>query len=497
MEGDMTLTSDETAAARDRATAGGAERTGDLAGYRWHFASFTVAFAVWASVNTWTWFHTSSLNVVNAFVAIAWTLPIGTSLVGLYGGWRAHVMLADRHRRPGEKVQPVSERLIVVIPTIGRLDTLPALRRVVESASTSLTPLFPRLSIDLIIEDACPAQGQINALASAAPEVRVVTVPAAFETHHRTRFKARANCFAALQRSTHGEAREDVWVLHMDDDTGFAPDTASEIARFVAENRAAAEALDLAQGVLCYPRELALNRLIWLADAVRPGCDISLFSAFTGSGSPRAGLHGELLLIRASVEAEIGWDYGPRTLVEDADFALRFCARRPGRSGWIPARSYGASPATISDFVRQRARWVWGLLELVTASERPGSPHVDRRGRALMLHNTMVWAFSPLCHPVVVLLLCALSGNSSTAPLYAVLIPVWTTNVAFYVWLYWEGLKLNVLSSKDARRVWWEPVSLVMLMPIFSTWEVVGVVRGVWSFLFAREPRFTVISKTM
>jgi hypothetical protein len=88
--------------------------------------------------------------------------------------------------------------------------------------------------------------------------------------------------------------------------------------------------------VLTFPREQAGSRVIWLADAIRPGCDIGLFSASTGRGSPRCGLHGELLLVRASAEASIGWDFGPRCLVEDAEFAMLFCERYPGRSAWFP-----------------------------------------------------------------------------------------------------------------------------------------------------------------
>ena len=48
------------------------------------------------------------------------------------------------------------------------------------------------------------------------------------------------------------------------------------------------------------------RRLLWLADAVRPASDVSVFAISTGRGTPRAGLHGELLLVRASVEATIG-----------------------------------------------------------------------------------------------------------------------------------------------------------------------------------------------
>ncbi|MCU1575275.1 MAG: rane glycosyltransferase, partial [Micrococcaceae bacterium] len=61
--------------------------------------------------------------------------------------------------------------------------------------------------------------------------------------------------------------------------------------------------------------------------------------------------------------------------------------------------------------------------------------------------------------------------------------------------LYWEGLKLNVLASAWAKRLWWEPVCLLLLTPLFSLWEMVGIARGVWRFAVSGEPRFTVITK--
>lgn len=86
-------------------------------------------------------------------------------------------------------------------------------------------------------------------------------------------------------------------------------DTAAELARFIQQQDAGENALDLCQGILCHPRELTANRLVWLADAIRPACDMSLFAATTGTDSPRAGPYGELLMVRASVEAAIGWDF--------------------------------------------------------------------------------------------------------------------------------------------------------------------------------------------
>ncbi len=401
--------------------------------------------------------------------------------------------------RNAPRSAPVSvagAKLLVVLPTIGREDTLPALERTLGSLRLCLPPLFTQLRVDVVMEAGCAGAPRIAALAAMAPFIRLVEVPAGFQTPNGTRFKARANEYANLLRQANGEAREDVWILHLDDDTGVGADTADELARFIQQQQDAGEnALDLCQGILCYPRELTANRLVWLADAVRPACDMGLFAATTGTGSPRAGLHGELLMVRASVEAAIGWDFGRRSLVEDAQFALLFCSRFPGRSGWIPARCYGASPSSSPDFIRQRERWVWGLLELVAGRNPSLARAVPLRCRMLMLHNVLVWTSAPLSHPAVVLLLCALSGDLRMTPVIPVLVPVWALNLSFCIWLYWEGLKLNAAASARPKRLWWEPAAVVALIPLFSLWECAGIVRGVHRFVSGSEPRFTVIAK--
>ena len=67
----------------------------------------------------------------------------------------------------------------------------------------------------------------------------------------------------------------------MDDDTGVGPDTASALAQFINRQRRARpdDAKHMAQGILTYPRENAVNMLTWLADAVRPADDIARFRA--------------------------------------------------------------------------------------------------------------------------------------------------------------------------------------------------------------------------
>lgn len=465
------------------------------------FRSCLVTYALFTAIGGWAWYNRSTTDLVDLYVSFAWSLPTIVSAIGLFGGCST-----ARRMRVGQCTRPlslssvssvVSDQIIVIIPTIGRPDSLHALKRVMDSVRQTLPPRFPNWRLDLVVEEACPTRKTIERMASIDTCVRIVTVPASFQTPNRTLFKARANHYAHLLRVAENEAREDVWVLHMDDDTGLGISTSTELAHFVEVQRAAGRrALHLCQGVLCYPRELARNRLLWLADSVRPGCDIGLFSATTGRGSPTAGLHGEMLLVRASVESAIGWDFGPRTLVEDAEFALHFSARFPGRAGWVPALSYGACPATASDFMNQRERWVWGLLELVARKNNPNSgSRIPLRARALMLHNTLIWACAPLCHPVTVLLVCWLLSDFQTAPVVPILIPLWSLNAAYCVWLYWEGLKLNVLASATPSRIWWEPICLILLLPLFSLWEVAGIAKGIKSFLLHRDAQFTVIRK--
>ena len=58
-------------------------------------------------------------------------------------------------------------------------------------------------------------------------------MPRRYRTPNGTNFKARANHYAHVLRTGQREDSDDIWVLHMDDDTGVGPDTAIAMARFI------------------------------------------------------------------------------------------------------------------------------------------------------------------------------------------------------------------------------------------------------------------------
>src|SRR5215469_746341 len=458
---------------------------------RWKPAVWPLALSYVIDLVCVGWYTLPSVGVLAWPLTFVWTWPILTSLIGIAGIRRTRRALrksAARWSGPGPTTS--EDFLIVALTTIGRHDICPALERSVASYLTYLPRCFPRLRIDIVIDEGCEATSRITRMAAESELIRLVTVPMWYRTANGTRFKARASQYSHELRIREHEDRDDVWVLHMDDDTGVGPDTAQAMARFIEEQfQAGPDAKHMAQGILTYPREYAGNRLTWLADSARPAEDVARFSAWTGSGTPRAGLHGELLLVRSSVEATIGWDFGPRSIVEDAQFALIFSARYRGRSAWFSGRCYGASPATFRDFIRQRERWSWGLAALVF------NRSLQLRNRLLLAYSVMSWVVGPIQNVGVVMLVAILVGHASTSPVTLFVVPLWALNMAYVIWMYWEGLRLNARVSRGGRRKWWEPWAVVLLIPVFGLMEGFGGLRGFVKFIRRTENKFVVIPK--
>lgn len=427
-------------------------------------------------------------GLLNWFVTIIWSASAPISIIGLVGA----SVTWQRIRQATDSVDPWESPLIVVVPTIGRRDVYPALKRSVESFVEHLPKNFCRLRIDVVVEEMCEARSEIEALAEFHDRVRVIVIPQGYRTKRGTLFKARANHYAHELRILEGEVDEEVWVLHMDDDTAVGSDTSTAIAAFLHRQRHARRPKHLAQGVLTYPVEYAVNRFTWLADAVRPSDDIGRFAAITGSGTPVNGLHGELMLVRASVEAAIGWDFGPHAITEDSHAALLFSARFPGRSGCFVGRSYGASPASVKDLLRQRRRWAAGLTELVLNRSIP------LRYRAWLAYGVASWVTGPVQNLAVALLLALSFWNVNISPVAVPVMAISAINFGYTVWMYWEGLKVNVGASVGRDRpTWGERVQLVLLFPVFSLLEGLGGALGFIDRMRNRPEGFDVIRKPL
>jgi egghead protein (zeste-white 4 protein) len=70
-------------------------------------------------------------------------------------------------------------------------------------------------------------------------------------------------------------------------------------------------------------------------------------------------------------ERDVSFEHGPRgSVAEDAYFGL-VAASKGYSFGFIEGDMWEKSPFTIKDFLRQRKRWLQGLLLVVHSSEIP------------------------------------------------------------------------------------------------------------------------------
>jgi beta-1,4-mannosyltransferase len=394
--------------------------------YRIDFWLFVLLFVVISGV-TLAVSPGTSFHPLNIYLTVVWSLYLPIAVIGLAGGYQA------RKLTPSTFNDRVDEKVIFIVPTVGRRDVAGALRRVIDSILIEAPSLVPNMRVDVVLEADAEILSELEQLYGEEPRVRLLVVPRDYVTPNGSLFKARANQYALDVRTEEGESREDVFVYHLDDDTSIGPDTIASIAEFISQDDGTTH---LAQGVLVFPHQLSASRFCSLADAVRPADDLTRFYFFAATlRRPLGGLHGEHMLVRASVEADLGWDFGPRATVEDSYFALELAKRYPKSTAFLSSSTYGASPDTVKDLIRQRRRWAAGLYSLA----------VDRRYslklRGVLLYSVFNWSIGPLQHVAVVLTIGYLVGALGTSPVWAPIAVLWSVSLASHVWRYLIGLR--------------------------------------------------------
>ena len=376
------------------------------------------------------------------------------------------------------------------MPTLLAKGNLPAMERVLLSLLLNLPEHFNRFHVDIITEgdvDQQPLEDWVESFGRLADPIRIVNVPAEYTTPLGARFKTRANQYAMEARRKSGENTEDCYVYHLDDDTHIGKDTAASLAEFIELD---GDRFYLAQGILTFPHELTLSRFCRLADSIRPADDLTRFAFFTGVlGTPLGGLHGEHLVIRADIEDEIGWDF-PDTVIEDAYFAIQFAQKYPKRSTTLNSYSYGASPASARDLLRQRRRWIEGLLHLAFNRRLPLLPKLP------LLYSIFTWSLAPLQFVGLALLISYATGLDNTSPISPLFLPLWSISLAGVFWFYLEGLKINLSASDRPRPHLMLSLIIVPAIYAITMIETLGVILGMVRFMgFGSQKVSEVITK--
>lgn len=451
-------------------------------------AAVSITFAVIA---------TPRQTPLNYFLSVVWSLYAPLAVLGVLG----HLYLARQHRPARAKPRPLAtgkrqhpwsrgrykasrssfsgrtnHLLVVTVPTLLAPGNLPALQRVLLTLIVHLPKHFDCFYVDVITEGDVnhdSLQEWLDGLGDVAHPIRIVNVPVDYTTPNEARFKTRANHYAMEARRAAGENTSDAYVYHLDDDTHIGEDTAASLAEFIELD---GDRFLLAQGVLAFPHYLTPSRFCRLADSIRPADDLTRFAFFTGAlGTPLGGLHGEHLIVRADIEDEIGWDF-PDTVIEDAYFAVQFSVRYKGRSTTLNSYSYGASPASVRDLVRQRRRWIEGLLRLAFNRRLPLVPKLP------LVYSILTWSLAPLQFVGLALFLSYTTGIDNTSPVNSWVLPLWSLSLAYVFWLYIEGLKVNLSASDRPGSFLRKVIVLLPAIYVITAVETVGAMAGIVRF---------------
>ncbi len=184
---------------------------------------------------------------------------------------------------------------------------------------------------------------------------RTIKVPSNYSCN--AVFKGRALQYAVEIRKQEKKNTEDCYIFHLDDESLITKQTMYSVLTFLEENPS-----PISEGLIIYPID-AEERIKFtnLLDTLRPFCCFECIDFMT-KGNP-AYIHGSNLLVRGDFEDQVGWNSG-KTIAEDSLFAVT--AREKFGSnvfGWHGGVIEEKSPITLKDFVKQRKRWFWGLIQ--------------------------------------------------------------------------------------------------------------------------------------
>lgn len=350
------------------------------------------------------------------------------------------------------------------------------LRNSVEQAIHISRELGVRYGIEVVVDTRIPQDPYF-----ADNGCSIVVVPPSFETPNGSRFKARSLCYAASKRAEKGESLSSTWILHCDEDTLITKSTIAGIHEHLRRSDG---------DKVCGAGEIKYNAatsssvdIFSFMDCHRTGEDIGRFRLqFAGYGAALFGAHGSFLLVPAELERQVDFDFGPcGSIAEDIYFALRL--RELGiPCRWIEGYVREQSPRDPRNFLRQRARWIHGLLNGCLDDA------FSWRRRALLLLYLAMWRTTIVSALLLTILVVTNSDSPRIVTLFSMSMLVVGTNS-------WVGALRNMeedVPTNVIQRVMWLALSL-LLIPLVCLFETIAVVLGV----LCRPRSFFVVQKIL
>jgi len=365
----------------------------------------------------------------------------------------------------------------VIFQIVTRGYEVEAVKRGVESVMFWAPRYLKNFEVWIVTEEDLPETSRIefeHMKKIYGDRLRVLYVPKDYETARKTKYKARALCYALEVRRRLGYVDKYTWIYLMDEESVVGEDTVISIVEFIEKSYR--EGRMAAQGMVVYSNFWGKNILTSLFDSVRPLQDLTLMKFQYEKGRPLFAVHGSHMLIRCDLESRIGWDFGP-VMAEDLIFGLISSSKAGRVWGWLRGKLYEQSPFSLRDLIKQRRRWVWGIIDVLKHKD------VSKRDKLLVGLNYLLWLGGLPAAAVSVLNILVPTPLPSMA-----IIPFLGLLMAVWLYMYWEGCKINLWSVNIDRKLKkvLQFVALA-LAPLAGIIESLAVWYAILTYPFARK----------
>ncbi|KAL3864896.1 hypothetical protein ACJMK2_006543 [Sinanodonta woodiana] len=301
--------------------------------------------------------------------------------------------------------------------------------------------------------------------------VQEIVVPKNYATKLNSQFKARALHYC-LEKGI-SNLSEDDWIVHLDEETLLTQGSVIGLANFAAKSMG-----DIGQGVITYANTEIINWCTTLADSVRVAIDIGLMKfCFQKLHRPIYGLKGSYIIIKCSVEKQIGFDYGPKgSIAEDLYLALE--AWKHGyKFNFVEGEMWEKSPFTIIDYIRQRKRWFVGRMFTIL------SPNIPLKYKLLLIPSDLSWL-------LIIFNIFALFVPLKT-PDFMIVITSWTGGVLVFLFIF-GSIKSFSLKRYGLFKKVIICVGNIMIIPLVAFLDGIA---SLWGFIWNFDTGFHIVQK--
>ena len=247
---------------------------------------------------------------------------------------------------------------------------------------------------------------------SRIPLVREIIVPFNYRTTKGSKYKARALHYC-LEDDVNTLNEED-WIVHLDEETILTKGSVIGIVNFIAKGTSS-----FGQGVITYANEEIVSWITTIFDLSRVGNDYGILRfCLKYFRKPLFSWKGSYVVSNAGAEKKVSFDFGiDGSIAEDCFFGLT--AWNQGYLfDFIEGEMWEKSPFSLTDYVKQRKRWIQGITLTFLSKHIPLKQKVgiffillSWVTMPLTASNTALVIMYPLPMPTILNFLCGFMGG--------------------------------------------------------------------------------------